>query len=133
MILIYLFLAVPGLHGCAWALSGCSRQGPASVCSCSKQGLSNCRVWASRYSGFSRCRAQALGRSGSVVRVCERSCSAAHGVVSDQGSNPSVPCIGRCVLNHWTTREALPLILFCLSAVGVHINFPYSPFTSKSL
>ena len=98
------------------------------------EGLRSSRsVWASRDCGVSCCGAQAPGRSGSAVKLCELSCSAARGTVSDQGSNPSAACIGRCVLNHWTAREAPPLILFCFSAVGVHINFPYSPFTNKSL
>ena len=32
------------------------------------------------------------------------SCSEAYGIFPDRGSNPC-PCIGRWILNHWTTRE----------------------------
>ena len=55
--IIYLFLAVLGLHCCAWAFSGCGEQ----------ELLSSCSVQVSHYSGFSCCRAQALGTRASVV------------------------------------------------------------------
>ena len=34
------------------------------------------------------------------------SCSEARGIFLDQGLNP-VPCVGRWILNHWTTRKVL--------------------------
>ena len=61
-----------------------------------QEGLrSKCSVWASHDCSVSCCGAQAPGRSGSVVKLCELSCSAARGTVSDQGSNPRAACIGR--------------------------------------
>ena len=63
-------LAVPGLRRCVWAFSSCGQQ----------RLLSSCGVQASHYGGFSCCRAQALGRMGSVV--------AASGIFPDQGLNP---------------------------------------------
>ena len=54
-------------------------------------------------SGFSCCRAQALGRVGSVVVP---GLAAPQHVRSSwtQGLNPC-PCIGRQILNHWATGE----------------------------
>ena len=52
----------------------------------------------------SHCRAWALGAWASVGVACGLSCSGAFGIFSDQGSD-QCPCIGRQVLNHWTTRE----------------------------
>ena len=50
-------------------------------------------------------------RAGSVVVAHCLSCSTACGIFPEKGSNPCVPCIGRQILNHCTTREA-PLGLF---------------------
>ena len=40
----------------------------------------------------------------SVVVMCGLSCPEAYGIFLDQGWN-LCPCIGRWILNHWTTRE----------------------------
>ena len=45
-----------------------------------------------------------LQSTDSVVEVYTLNCPGACGIFSDQGSN-QCPCIGRQVLNHWTTRE----------------------------
>ena len=45
-------------------------------------------------------------RAGSVIAAHGPSRSAACGIFPDQGSNPC-PCIGRQILNHCATREAL--------------------------
>ena len=71
------FLTVLGFHCSAWAFSGCSKQGL----------LSSWDVWASLCSGFSCCRAQALGVQASVVVAHGLSCSVACGIFPDQGSN----------------------------------------------
>ena len=52
----YLFLAVLGLHCCAWAFS-----------SCGERATLRCGAWVSHCSGFSCCGAQALGTRASVV------------------------------------------------------------------
>ena len=56
--------------------------------------------------GFSCCRAFALRAGAWVVAALGFSCSVAHGIFLDQGS-PHVLCIGRHILNHWSTREVL--------------------------
>ena len=68
--------------------------------------LSSCRVQASHCGGFSCCRARALGMWVSVVEL--------KGLVAPCHVGPSwtrdqtcILYIGRPVLNHWTTREAL--------------------------
>ena len=45
-----------------------------------------------------------LSSAGSVPVAHGLSCSTARGGIPDRGLN-CVPCIGRRVLNHWTTRE----------------------------
>ena len=91
-----LFLAALGFHCCMRAFSGCGKQGL----------LSSCGMWASHCSGFSCCRAWAPEDVwASVVVAVRLSCCVSCGIFWDQGSNP---CIGMCILNHWTTREVLP-------------------------
>jgi len=57
---ICLFYFVLGLHCCVRAFSGCGEQGL----------LTSCGAWASHGSGFSCCRAQALGLADSAVMAC---------------------------------------------------------------
>ena len=105
---IYLVLAVLGLCCCAWAFSSCGEQGLLFVAVCGllivvasliaehrlqAHGLQ--QLW---LTGF-RAQAQQLWLSGLVApwhvgssRTRDRTC---------------VPCIGRQILNHCTTREAL--------------------------
>ena len=54
---IYFFLAALVLHCCAWTYSSYNELGL----------ISSCGVWASHCSGFSCCRAQALGEWSSGV------------------------------------------------------------------
>ena len=109
----YLFLATLGLLCCLhWVFSSCGEQGL----------LSNCSVQASHCGGFSCCRAQAsvvtasvvralgLQSMGSVVTAHGLSCCWTCGIFLDQESNPC-PCIGRLILYHWATREALSYFL----------------------
>ena len=86
ILLIYLFLAVLGLHCCAGATLHCGAR------------VSHC-------GGFSCCGAQAVGAQASVVVAHGVSCSMACGIFLYQGSN-TCPCIGRQILNHCATREA---------------------------
>ena len=55
-------------------------------------------------------RTSVLAVHGSVVVAQRFSGPEARGIFPDQGSNPC-PCLGRGVLNHWTTREALSWVL----------------------
>ena len=57
-------------------------------------------------------------RAGSVVVAHGPSCSAACGILPDQGSN-RVPCIGRQTLNHCATGEA-PTMSFRIQPHMVH-------------
>ena len=79
---------------------------------CEQGLLSSCDVQASHFGGFSCCRAQALGawaqqlqRLSTVVVAHGSSCSETCGIFLVRDGT-HVPCIGRWILNHWTTREA---------------------------
>ena len=53
----------------------------------------------------------ALGATGSVVVAHSLGCPEARGIFPGQGWN-RCPCIGRQILNHWTTREALLMAFY---------------------
>ena len=85
-----------------------------------EQGLhSSCGTQASRWGGFSCCGEQTLDPQasvfatvGSVAQLWFLDLVAQGHVESSQTRDQtSVPCIGRCVLNRWTTRE-VPCIDF---------------------
>ena len=59
---------------------------------------------------------------GSVVVAHGPSCSAACGIFPDQGSTP-VPCIGRQILNHCTTREAPKCFKSSLPEAGMKTTY----------
>ena len=90
-----------GFHCCAWAFSGCSKQGL----------LSSWDVWASLCSGFSCGRAEALDHEG-FSSCGPQAVSPQHVESSWARGQTHVPCIGRWILNHWTTRE-VHLYHFC--------------------
>ena len=82
--------AVLGLCCCAWAFSSCSELEPLSS-----------GAWASHCHGFSRCRAQTQDRW-----LWHMGLVAPWHIESSQTRDwTCVPCIGRWILNHWTTRE----------------------------
>ena len=72
-------------------------------------GLSCCGVWALWHVG-SVVVARRLQSAGSVVVAHGFSCSKACGIFPDRGLN-HVPCTGRRILNHRTTREG-PIHVF---------------------
>ena len=77
ILFIYLFMAVLGLRFCTRALPSCGKQGPLFIAVCGPL-----TVAASLVAGTgSRC-------AGSVVVAHGPSCSAACGILPDQGSNP---------------------------------------------
>ena len=103
--LIYLFLAALGLHCCAQAFSSCGEAGATL-----RYG-----AWASHCSGFSCCKAQALGTRASVVVAHEfSSCGSRAQLLrsmwesSRTRDRTCVPCIDRWILNHCATREVPP-------------------------
>ena len=53
-----------------------------------------------------------FGRMGSVVMLHGLSCPAAYGSSQTRGQT-CVPCLGRRILYHWTTREMLCDLLMC--------------------
>jgi len=68
-----------------------------------------CRVWASHCGGFPCCREQAVGTWAAVIAALGLT-----GIVVPRHVGSSrirnqthVPCIGRQILNHWTTRDIL--------------------------
>ena len=73
-------------------------------------GYSRCGLPASCCSGFSCCGAQALGTWASVA-------APRHVGSSQSWDWTHAPCIGRQILNHWTTRRA-PTKLFNLYVSG---------------
>ena len=93
-----IFLTALGLNCSMWAFSSCHEWGL----------LYSCSAWASHCGGFFCCRAQTLGPVD-LVTVAHGT-KMAWGLFLDQGSNPC-PCIGRQIVNHWTTRE-VPLATF---------------------
>ena len=119
--------------------------------SCGDRGLlSSCSAHASHCGGFPRCRAWALGAGVSVASVCGlSSCSmwapecvisscgalglaALHHVESSWTSDwTCVSCIGRRILNHWTTREVQDDAFLCsgMSIPLVDECFPYIQFS----
>ena len=128
---IDLFLAVLGLHWCMQAFSFTRVSGGYSQLRCagfSLRWLLQLRSTGSRRAGFSSCsrraqqlwlvcfsscgmQAQLLWLMGSRVQAQQLWCT---GLVAPQHVGSSwtrartrVPCIGRRILNHCTTREAL--------------------------
>ena len=106
-LIMYFFLAALGLRCCTQAFASCGERGllfiaarglPIAVAPHVKHGLLARGL-------------QSLWHAGSVVVVHGFSCSTACGIFLDQGSNPC-PCIGRQILNHCTTREVPPALLF---------------------
>ena len=87
----------------------------------------------SRRTGFSSCGTRVLERRLHSV-AHGLSCSATCGIFPDQGSN-RVPCIGKRILNHCTTREVLNCLflnshfLSCLDLLLLELtaNFLYLP------
>ena len=91
------------------------------------------------------------GAMGAVVVACRLGFPAAHGTFLGR-NRTRVPCTGKRILNHWTTREILGLLLYrichrlgivlSLSCVLIHSLFPqalwnrfgYDPlFTDKDI
>ena len=114
-LLLFFFLAALGLHCCTWAFSSCER-GYAGEC------MLLCSAWASHGSGFSYCRALAWGTWGLLVAAQGLSCSITCGIFLDQ-DRTHVSCIGRWILYHWATREALAVFLF-IESVNLFL-WPY--------
>ena len=85
-----------------------------SFSSCSGRALlSNCGVWASQSSGFFYCRTLALGCLGfsscrlSRVQYTDLVAQGMWDLSSSTRDQTHVPCIGRRILNCWTTRKSL--------------------------
>ena len=67
--------------------------------------LSNCGAWTSHCSCFFCCGAQALGCVGSVVVWLPGLVASRQVESSRKRDETCVPCSGRQIPNHWTTRE----------------------------
>ena len=105
-IFLNLFLAVLGLCCCVQAFS-----------SCGERGLLSLRCTAFRCTGFSSCgtRAQQLWLVGSRAQA-QKLWLTGLVILQHVGSSRTrdrtcVPCIGRWILNHCTTREAFEAVL----------------------
>ena len=100
--------------------------------SCSDRGLrSSCSAQASHCVGFSCFRAQVLGCPG-LSSCGTQLLVAPQPVRSSQTREQScVPCIGRQILNHWTTREVqTPLLLTHLSAPSPRCSLSWAAWLS---
>ena len=91
---VYLFMTVLGLRSSTQVFSSCCEWGLPSRCS----------VWASRCGSFSGCGVWALGHAGSSGCAYGLSCSR-HAESSLTRYRTRISCIGRQLLNPWTTRE----------------------------
>ena len=113
LFLFILFLASLGLRCCAWAFSSCGKWGLLFVAVCglliavaslaSEHGL-QARGLQQLWLAGSRAQAQQLWHTGLVAPR--------HVGSSQIRARTRVPCIGRQVLNHCATREALALTYF---------------------
>ena len=98
---MYLFLAALGLHCCPWAFFTCSRwellftPGPGHLAAVASPVLER-RLQQLQLVG-SRVLGQSLWRTGSVAPQ--------HLGSSQTRDQTHIPCIGRQILNHWTTKE----------------------------
>ena len=86
---VFLFPTVLSLFCCTWTFSSCSKQ----------ELLSSCYVQSSHCCSYSCCRAQAQ------YLCCSGLVAPRHVVSSQARDQTGVPCIGRWILYHWTTRE----------------------------
>ena len=124
---VYCSSTVAGLWCCTWAFSSCC-------------------VQASHCSGFSCCRAQAVGTQAWVlaVRGLGKWGRTGLAVPWHVGSfwtrdQTDVSYIARKILNHWTTREALKLVVFwllillCVMSHFSLVTFRICPLVFNSL
>ena len=95
---IYLFLAVLGLRFCARAFSSCSKRGPLFVAVHGPLTIVASLVAEHR---LQMCRLSSWLMGLVALR---------HVGSSQTRARTHVPCIGRQILNHCATREALPLV-----------------------
>ena len=103
ILFIYLFLAVLGLRFCARAFSSCGERGPLFI---AVRGL---LTIAASLVAEHRLQTRRLSSRGSRAQLLRGMWDPPR-----PGLEPVSPCIGRQILNHCTTREALPLALFFL-------------------
>ena len=99
----YLFWATLGLYSCKRPFSSCGEQ--ATLCFC---------AWASHCGGFSCRNMRALELMGSELWSTGLADPKHTGSSWTRGWT-CVPRIGRWILNHWTTREALLSFFYFLS------------------
>ena len=102
--LLFIIFGCAGSHCPALAFSSCG--GRTSHCS----GFSHCRAQIPGHSGFSCCGSRALECRLSSWR-CSGLVASRHVESSWTKDQTHVPCIGRWILNHSTTREILCLFL----------------------
>ena len=108
-----------GLGSCTWVFSSCSEQGLLFVAVCglltvmtslvvesgllASEGFSSCSAWAQQL--------RLVGSGSQAQQLWRRGLVALWHVGSSQSRDRNhVPCIGRQILNHLITREALELL-----------------------
>ena len=107
---IYLFLAVPSLRCClSFFFSLVVASGGFS--------LLWCAGFALRWLLLLQSTGSRVGRRASVVTAHRLSGPATCGIFPDQTRDRTcIPCIGRWILNQWTTREVLPSVFNAIDA-----------------
>ena len=109
ILFIYLFLAVLGLHCCAWAFSSCSKWGL----------FSSWCEWASHCGGFSCFGAGVLGTWASVVAAPGLRCPETCGVFPRPGIGPVSPALAGGSLT--TVPPGSPISVFWRLLVDPHL------------
>ena len=99
-IYLYLFLAVLGLRFCARAFSSCGKRGPLFIA------VRGPLTVAASLVVEHRLQTRRLSNCGSRAQLVPR-----HVGSSQTRARTRVPCIGRQILNHCATREALKTFL----------------------
>ena len=117
--LIYLFLAVLGLRFCARAFSSCGERGPLFI-----------TVRRPLTVEASRCGAQAPDAQAQQLWLTGL-VAPRHVGSSQTRARTRVPCIGRQILNHCATREALDLVNGNSFLINFYVIYIYILYHSK--
>ena len=113
----YLFMAVLGLRSCARAFSSCGKRGPLFITVRGPLTIAASLVADHR---LQMCRLSNCGSWAQLLRGMWES--------SQTRARTRVPCIGRQILNHCATREALGSVLINKIFSSNFLGFIYSFF-----
>ena len=112
-------MAVLGLCCCTQSFSSCGKWGLLSRCGVQ---ASHCIGFSVAEHGLQACGLQQLQHVGSIVVAHRLSCPWHEGSSSTRDQT-CLPSIGRRILNHWTTREALTQCILTKNVLKAHTVF----------